>query len=52
MGFGFDDEEGVGGGVAAGMELKERVIESGGESGEDDDAIVASDEVEAALLLN
>ena len=52
LGFGFDDEEGVGGGVAAGVELLEGVVEGGGESGEDYDAVVAADEVEAAFLLD
>jgi hypothetical protein len=52
LGFGFDDEEGVGGGVAARVELLDGVVESGSEDGEDYGAIVAADEVEAAFLLD
>ena len=52
MGFGFDDEEGVGIGVAMGAELLEGVVEVGSEDREDYGAVVAADEVEAALLLN
>ena len=52
LGFGFDDEEGVGVGVAVRAELLEGVVEGGGEGGEDYGAVVAADEVEAALLLD
>ena len=52
MGFGFDDEEGVGGGVTARVELLDGIVEGGSESGEDYGAVVAADEVEAAFLLN
>ena len=52
LGFGFDDEEGVGIGVAVGAELFNRVVEGGSEGGEDDGTVVAADEVEAALLLD
>jgi len=52
LGFGFDDEEGVGGGVAGVAELLERVVEGGGQDGEDYGAVLAADEVEAALLLD
>ena len=51
-GFGFDDEEGVGVRVARGTELCNGVVEGGSKDGEDDGAVVAADEVEAALLLN
>ena len=50
--FGFDDEEGVGVGVAGGAEFLTGVVEGGGEGGEDDFAVCAADEVEAALLLD
>jgi hypothetical protein len=52
LGFGFDDEEGVGIGMAVGAELLEGVVKGGGQDGEDYGAIVAADEVEAALLLD
>ena len=52
MGLGFDDEEGVGVGVAVGAELLEGVVEGGSQDGEDYGAVVAADEVEAALLLD
>ena len=52
MGFGFDDEEGVGVGVAGVAELLEGVVERGGLDGEDYGAVVAADEMEAALLLD
>ena len=52
LGFGFDDEEGVGVGMAVGAELLEGVIEGRSEDGEDYGAVVSADEVEAALLLN
>ena len=38
--------------MAVGVELSDGVIESGGEGGEDYGAVVAADEVEAALLLD
>ena len=50
--FGFDDEEGVGVGMAVGAELLEGVVEGGSEDGEDYGSVVAANEVEAALLLN
>ena len=52
MGFGFDDEEGVVGGMAGVAELLEGVVDGGGQDGEDYSAIVAADEVEAAFLLD
>jgi hypothetical protein len=52
LGFGFDYEEGVGGGVAGVAELLEGFVESWGLDGEDYLAVVAADEVEAALLLD
>ena len=52
LGFGFDDEEGVGVGMAVGAELLEGVVQSGSQDGEDYGAVVAADEVEAALLLD
>jgi hypothetical protein len=51
-GFGFDDEEGVGIGVAVGAKLLDGDVEGGGEDGEDDGAVVAADEVEAAFVLD
>jgi len=52
LGFGFDDEEGVGIGMAVGAELSEGVVQGGSEDGEDYGAVVAADEVEAAFLLD
>ena len=52
MGFGFDYEDGVGVGVAVGAELLEGGVKGGGEDGENYGAVVAADEVEAALLLD
>jgi len=52
LGFGFDYEEGVGHGEAGSAELLDSVVEGGGLDGEHYGAVVAADEVEAALLLN
>ncbi len=52
LGFGFDDEEGVGVGGARGAEFGAGFVEGIGEDGEDDAAIGATDEIEAALLLD
>ena len=52
MGFGFDDEEGVGGGVAGVAELLEGIGEGGGLGGEDYGAVLAADEVEAEFGLD
>ena len=52
FGFGFYDEEGVGVGVAGGAEFLAGVIEGIGLHGEDDAAVLAADEIEAALLLD
>jgi len=52
LGFGFDDEEGVGGGVAGVAELLEGFVEGGGLDGKDYGAVLAADEVEAAFLLD
>lgn len=52
LGFGFDDEEGVGGGVTGVAKLLEGFIEGGGEDGEDYGAIMAADEVEAEFVLD
>ena len=52
MGFGLDDEEGVGGGVAGGLEFLLGFVEGGGLDGEEDAAVVAADEVEAEFLLD
>ena len=52
LSFGFDDEEGVGVGVAGVAELLAGVVEGVGEDGEDDAAVGAADEVEAALLVD
>ena len=52
LGFGFDDEEGVGVGVAGGAEFLAGVVEGFGEDGEDDAAVVAADEMEAEFLLD
>jgi hypothetical protein len=51
-GFGFDDEEGVGVGAAGGAEFLAGFVEGVGENGEDDAAVGAAYEVEAALLLD
>ena len=50
--FGFDDEEGVEVGAAGGPEFLAGFFEGFGEDGEDDCAIRAADEVEAAFLLD
>ena len=50
--FGFDDEEGVGVGAAGGAEFLAGLVEGVGEDGEDDFALGAADEIEAALLLD
>lgn len=52
FGLGFDDEEGVGVGVAGGAELLAGVFEGGGLDGEDDAAVGAADEIEAGFLLD
>ena len=52
FGFGFDDEEGVGVGATGGAEFLAGFVEGFGEDGEDDFALGAADEVEAALLLD
>jgi|SRR5579862_1506393 len=52
LGFGFDDEEGVGVGSAGGVELGAGFVERVGEDGEDDAPICAANEIEAALLLD
>ncbi len=52
FGFGFDDEEGVGVGAAGGAEFLAGIVEGVGEDGEDDFALGAADEVEAAFLLD
>ena len=52
FGFGFDDEEGVGGRVAGGVEFLESVFEGVGEDGEEDAAVDAADEIEAAFGLD
>ena len=52
FGFGFDDEEGVGVGAAGGVEFLAGFVEGGSEDSENDFALGAADEVEAALLLD
>src|SRR5260370_5813388 len=52
LGFGFDDEEGVGVGAAGGAEFLAGFGEGGGEDGEDDFALEAADEKESAVLLD
>ena len=52
FGFGFDDEEGVGIGAAGGTEFFPGVFETSSEDSEDDFAIGAANEIEAALLLD
>jgi len=52
FGLGFDDEEGVGVGVAVGAEFLAGIVEGGGLDGEDDFAVGAADEVEAEFLLD
>ena len=52
FGLGFDDEEGIVGGVAGVAELLEGVVEGFGQDGEDYGAVLAADEVEAAFLLD
>jgi len=52
LGFRFDDEEGVRIGVAGGAEFLAGFIESCGLDREDYGAVLAADEVEAALLLD
>ena len=51
-GFGFDDEEGVGLGVAGGAKFLAGVVEGVGQDGEDDAAVGAADEIEAEFLLD
>ena len=52
FGFGFDDEEGVGVGAAGSAEFLAGFVEGVGEDGEDDFAVGAADEVEAAFALD
>ena len=52
LGFGFDDEEGVGVGVARGAQFCAGVVERIGLDGEDYAAVGATDEMEAAFLLD
>ena len=52
LGFGFDYEEGVGVVMALGAEFLDGFVYGGSLRGEDDGAVVAADEVEAALLLD
>jgi len=52
FGFGFDDEESVGVGTAGGAEFLAGFVEGVGQDGEDDAAIGAADEIEAAFLLD
>ena len=52
LGFGFDDEEGVGVGAAGGAEFLAGFVEGVGEDGEDDFTLGAADEIEAAFLLD
>src|SRR5216684_781626 len=52
FGFGLDDEEGVGVGAAGGAEFLAGFVEGVGEDGEDDFALGAADEIEAAFLLD
>src|SRR6266850_2876577 len=52
FGFGLDDEEGVGIGAAGGAEFLAGFVEGVGEDGEDDAAVGAADEIEAAFLLD
>ena len=52
FGFSFDDEKRVGVGVAGVAELLAGVVEGVGEYGEDDFAVGAADEVEAALVVD
>ena len=51
-GFGFDDEEGVGVGAAGVAKFLAGFVEGVGEDGEDDFALGAAYEIEAALLLD
>ena len=51
-GFGLDDEEGVGVGVAGVAEELAGGVEGVGEGGEDDAAVSAADEVEAEFALD
>ena len=51
-GFGDDDEDCVGVGAAGVAEFLAGVVEGVGEDGEDHVAVVAADEVEAALVLD
>lgn len=51
-GFGFNDEEGVGVGAAGGPEFLAGFVEAVGKNGEDDAAVSAAYEIEAALLLD
>ncbi len=50
--FGLDDEEGVGVWMAGGAEFLAGFVEGVGEDGKDDFALGATDEIEAALLLD
>jgi hypothetical protein len=52
LGFGFDDEEGVGVGVAGGAEFLAGFVEGVGLDGEDYAAVGAADEIEAEFLLD
>ena len=52
FGFGFDPEEGVGIGAAGGAEFFAGFVEGVGEDDEDDFALGAADEIEAAFLLD
>ncbi len=52
FGFGFDDEEGVGVGIAGVAEFLAGFVEGVGFDGEEDFAFGAADEIEAALLLD
>ena len=52
LGFGFDDEEGVGVGAAGGAEFLAGFVEGVGLDGEDNFALGAADEIEAAFLLD
>jgi len=52
LGFGFDDEEGVGVWAAGGAEFLAGFFEGFGEDGEDDFTLGAADEIKTALLLD
>src|SRR5260370_27014648 len=51
LGFGFDDEEGVGVGAAGGAEFLAGFVEGVGEDGEDDFALEAAGEIEEAVFV-